>query len=202
MSSMGIFDACRKGDLAVVKHALCCGVNPNSYHQGQTPLMYACECGHAAIALMLIANGANIDALDIYDRTALHMACKNGHLECAKALVEAGARNDIQSNLGGETATDIVKMRGSIEMVRLVVFSKRASIVQAETKSQPAPVVVVQQPVAETVAAPQKQEEREVAAVRDAVDEQAPAAASFPRHAPAPEVDELRKLAPLPVAEK
>lgn len=117
-----IFDACRAGSAADARHALCTGADPNTRHRGQTPLMYAAEGGHTEICRALLDNGAAVNATDSYNRTALHLACKNSRVATARLLMEAGAAADVKSTLGGETAADIARVRGPVELVRAVVY--------------------------------------------------------------------------------
>jgi ankyrin repeat protein len=44
--------------------------------------------GHFEIVKYLVDNGAQVNAKDNYDRTALMFACENGHLEMVKFFVE------------------------------------------------------------------------------------------------------------------
>ena len=48
---------------------------------GFTPLIYACYCGHAATAALLLDRGANIDAKDRGGMTALGRANAQDHAE-------------------------------------------------------------------------------------------------------------------------
>ena len=133
-----LFDACCEGNVKAVRDALCAGLDPNARYKGQTPLMYACETGNAAVAQLLIDNGAKVEAVDTYHRTALHLACKNVHVDCAAVLMAAGAKNDVECTLGGETPADIVHLKGPIEMVRTVMYfdPSQGSPVKAEKPSK------------------------------------------------------------------
>lgn len=122
MLAKEFFAACVSGDLVKVREGLCAGLDPNAKYRGQTPLMYACENGHPLVAKLLVQNGAKVNVLDTYGNTALHFACKNGHVSCAAVLMGSGAKTDVESSLGGETPADIARSRGSIEMVRTVLY--------------------------------------------------------------------------------
>lgn len=56
-----------------------------------TPLMLAADLGYTDIAKKLIANGAQINATDYNNATALFHATREGHLEVVKFLLENGA---------------------------------------------------------------------------------------------------------------
>jgi ankyrin repeat protein len=56
-------------------------------HRGQTPMMLACEAGHADITSYLLSEGADALAVDMFHcRTALHYAAAGGHAQCIKVL--------------------------------------------------------------------------------------------------------------------
>lgn len=67
------------------KSVWCCGCLPC------TPLRIAATAGHAACVAYLIAQGAEVDLVDVKGQTALYVAAVNGHLDCARILLEAGA---------------------------------------------------------------------------------------------------------------
>ena len=59
-------------------------IQTGSINQYQTRLHKAAELGQLTVAQFLLANGAQVDALDSMNRTPLHLAALNGH----KSLVE------------------------------------------------------------------------------------------------------------------
>lgn len=67
------------------KSVWCCGCLPC------TPLRIAATAGHAACVAYLIAQGAEVDLVDVKGQTALYVAVVNGHLDCVRILLEAGA---------------------------------------------------------------------------------------------------------------
>uniref|UniRef100_A0A1A8MM18 Ankyrin repeat and SOCS box protein 1 n=1 Tax=Nothobranchius pienaari TaxID=704102 RepID=A0A1A8MM18_9TELE len=67
------------------KSVWCCGCLPC------TPLRIAATAGHAACVSYLIAQGADVDLVDVKGQTALYVAVVNGHLDCVRILLEAGA---------------------------------------------------------------------------------------------------------------
>jgi len=68
-------------------------VNMHAINNGYTALMYAIfnEVSPANIFRVLLAAGADIDASELDEKTALHLACENNELELVKLLCESGA---------------------------------------------------------------------------------------------------------------
>ncbi len=60
---------------------------------------------------MLIAAGADVNAVDKIGRTPLHYACNEGYESIVRALVAAGAKVDVKDN-EGRTPADIATERG------------------------------------------------------------------------------------------
>ncbi|XP_061774438.1 ankyrin repeat and SOCS box protein 1 [Nerophis ophidion] len=67
------------------KSVWCCGCLPC------TPLRIAATAGQVACVAYLIAQGAEVDLVDVKGQTALYVAVVNGHLDCVRVLLEAGA---------------------------------------------------------------------------------------------------------------
>lgn len=56
-------------------------------HKSLTPLMLACEHGHATVAAYLLREGADPLAADfVHSRTCLHYAAVGGHADCLRLL--------------------------------------------------------------------------------------------------------------------
>jgi hypothetical protein len=191
-----LVQSCIDGDVAGVRRALCSGNDPNAKVRGQTPLMYAAENGHASICSLLLQNGARVNTADTYNRNALHFAVKNLRVDAAAVLMAAGADRTMVCTLGGETPADIVHMRGTIEVIRTVMYFDREGsparqIADAEpSNNRPKPT------------SPQKaQESDSVSRRRPAADAkpaahdtaEGPTATSVPHRPPAPVKDELRR---------
>ena len=62
-----------------------------------TPLLIAAYKGHTEIVKVLIAAGANIEAIDDEGYTPLEVAARNGHVEVVKLLLEKGAKVDFDN---------------------------------------------------------------------------------------------------------
>ncbi len=66
---------------------------------GLTPLHVAARAGHVSILELLVAAGADKDALDKSGGSPLHWAVATAHDSCAMRLIDAGARLDVQGQL-------------------------------------------------------------------------------------------------------
>ena len=110
------------GDLSVVVHLLGSthGADVNardiaSYHcnrgihsvygSDNTPLHWAARYGRAAIAAVLIAAGADVNATNTYGETPLHRAAKRDHAPVAATLIAAGA--DVNARDRGNNKTPL-----------------------------------------------------------------------------------------------
>jgi ankyrin repeat protein len=89
-----IHEAVKAGDLAKVKSML--KRNPelvysNRDYRGYTPLHYAAE-GHIDVAKFLLANGADINAMNRRGETALHVAAGAGSKDVVALLLASFCR--------------------------------------------------------------------------------------------------------------
>lgn len=86
-------EAARAGDLARIEALLASGVPVDApARYGQTPLYFAAEKGHLAVARRLVERGANVNAKDgFFGASALDMALQGGHQELARYLLAHGA---------------------------------------------------------------------------------------------------------------
>ena len=76
--------------------------------KGWTPLMFACQDGHAKCVRALVAVRAQLDIGEEDGWTALMIACQEGHEPCAKLLVDAGASVAAKA-ASGLTASQIAR---------------------------------------------------------------------------------------------
>lgn len=92
--------AIARGDLDDVKRHL--AAKPECLNTGEKrpPLPHAILRNNAAIALHLIAEGADVDAADGAGRTPLHLAVERNNAELCVALLEAGANPKMRDRTG------------------------------------------------------------------------------------------------------
>ena len=73
-----------------------------------TPLHHAALWGHSAIVDTLLANGADVKAVDMFWSTPLHGAAKWGDGAMVDALLKAGADGTAKDK-NGESPADLAK---------------------------------------------------------------------------------------------
>lgn len=88
-------EASRTGDLARIEALLAAGAPVDApARYGQTPLYYAAEKGHLAVAKRLVEAGANVNARDeFFGASVLELALQGGHAELARYLLAHGAED-------------------------------------------------------------------------------------------------------------
>ena len=112
--------------LAVAKHLVekaGADVNNAEGAHGATPLHIACRCGHAAVAELLLQNGADIAAHDEQGDTPLHRAVEGGHAGLARRLLERHGADAAARNAAGLTPLHIAAAcgAGGVALVDLCV---------------------------------------------------------------------------------
>lgn len=82
------------GHVAAAEHLLDAGADPNAVSKNSTantPLHAATAGKHSEVALLLIARGADVHAVDAGRHTPLHIAAENDLQDVVRALCAAGA---------------------------------------------------------------------------------------------------------------
>nr|CAD2139141.1 unnamed protein product [Meloidogyne enterolobii] len=92
-----------------------------SQQSDSTPLMQACNCGHADVVRTLIQAGADVNALSSTRDTALLYACASGHLECIKDLVNSGCCDLTLRNEAGHDALMEAANFGDVEIMKFLI---------------------------------------------------------------------------------
>ena len=89
--------------------------------KGATPLAAAATLGlHVEVVRPLVAAGANLEAANECDETALHHAAEKGNAEVAKLLVQAGARVEAKRR-DGTTALMLAARNGHPTVVKILL---------------------------------------------------------------------------------
>jgi pectate lyase len=122
--TLSLQEAASIGDINTVKSLLDKGVDANSWDNsgGDTALERATEKGHKEVVELLIAHGANINAIrqTLPGGTSLHLAVMSGHKDIVELLIAKGA--DVNAkNSEGETALDVALDRNQKDIIELLV---------------------------------------------------------------------------------
>lgn len=94
-----LFEASARGVVGRAKAALVAGANVNGQDQssGFTPLMIAVDNEHAEIVVLLLGQGATLDATNKLGNTALHIAAYKATISIPKLLLDKGAPVNAQN---------------------------------------------------------------------------------------------------------
>ena len=107
------------GHQAIVTELLARGAlvnSPSENPQHVTPLISATARQNLEIARLLITHGADVNARQINDFTAMHNAAQNGQIEMAELLLAHGAEINARSR-DGKTPLTFALEKGHREMV-------------------------------------------------------------------------------------
>jgi len=90
--------------------------------QGFTPLYWASEHGHKNVVELLIAEGADVNAVNggrFMEQTALHIAVSYGHDDIVEILLANGA--DVNARTySGKTALEMAAKKGHVKIAELL----------------------------------------------------------------------------------
>ncbi|KAJ4449294.1 hypothetical protein ANN_00692 [Periplaneta americana] len=92
---------------------------------GNTPLMYAAEKRDSLLTEKLLLHGANVNAQNVYDKTALHNATLVGHLPTVECLLRHGADMNISNNYG-RTPLHLAASSGHMPIVKHLLSGNEA----------------------------------------------------------------------------
>lgn len=116
--------AASRGDAAMVENLLEAGADPAARHAGAleaTALMYAGGAPDPAVAALLIAHGADIDAVDVQGDPAVNWAAYYGNSAVLDILLRAGA----DTTLTGHGNAYEIALRRGFEGALAVIVSHR-----------------------------------------------------------------------------
>lgn len=118
-----------------------------SSDDGTTPLHIAVYRDDVALVKKLIADGADVRAINVYGSTPMAEAAVTGNVEVIKALLKAGA--DVESpGADGQTALMVVARSGNVEAARVLIkagakvnaretWREQTALMWAAAESQP-----------------------------------------------------------------
>ncbi|CAH8451148.1 unnamed protein product [Schistosoma haematobium] len=121
-----IFDACRNGDLALVKCLLENGVNVNlidTSGRKSTPLHFAAGYGRRDVVSLLLDHNADVSARDEGGLIPLHNACSFGHVDVVHLLLSAGSDPNAE-DCWNYTPLHEAAIKGKVEVCILLLQAK------------------------------------------------------------------------------
>jgi ankyrin repeat protein len=95
-----LITAIRANDLPTVVSLIQAGTPVNGDGAKITPLMWAAQYGHTAIAVYLCASGADVNEVSFAGFTALMDAVLHEHIDIVRLLCARGARTDVLTTIG------------------------------------------------------------------------------------------------------
>ncbi|KAK3128262.1 hypothetical protein QOZ80_6BG0459140 [Eleusine coracana subsp. coracana] len=122
--------AARDGDMAEARRLLT--ANPGlarcaAFGSLNSPLHLAAAKGHHEMAALLLENGADVNARNIYGQTALMQACRFGHWEVVQALLVFRCNVSKLDSLTSRTALHVAAAGGHVKCVRLLLAAVAGS---------------------------------------------------------------------------
>uniref|UniRef100_K3XXD7 Uncharacterized protein n=1 Tax=Setaria italica TaxID=4555 RepID=K3XXD7_SETIT len=122
--------AARDGDGAEVRRLL--EANPGlarcaAFGSLNSPLHLAAAKGHHEIAALLLENGADVNARNIYGQTALMQACRFGHWEVVQTLLVFRCNVSKADSLSSRTALHAAAAGGHVKCARLLLAAAAAA---------------------------------------------------------------------------
>jgi len=130
--SQDMVKAIVQGKPIEVKQLLDKGEAVDAKQAGQTALHMASMNGKVDIISILIARGAQVDAVDDQGITPLMLAAKDGQLDAVKALLAQGAKIEAQNKMG-ENALHIAGAHGKKDVVTELL--ERGANIRATTNN-------------------------------------------------------------------
>ncbi|VDH90211.1 Hypothetical predicted protein [Mytilus galloprovincialis] len=117
-----LLQCCLEGDVSLTKW--CCEIGGADINycrpNGQSPLIIACEQGHAEIVRFLLERGVDYNKFDKWEWSPVVIACKNGYTEILSILEENGIIYD-KCNRFNRSPLMLASEHGNTEIVRTLL---------------------------------------------------------------------------------
>jgi ankyrin repeat protein len=111
-------------------------------NDGQTPLSWACENGHAAVIKLLLETGkVNFDSKDSGGLTPLSWAALNGHIAAVKILLETGKAQPDLKDRYGRTPLLWAARKGRVAVVKLLLDTAKVDPNSKDGKHSSTPLL-------------------------------------------------------------
>lgn len=132
VDSQALMAAVARGDVPAVRRLLADGAAVderypivNGFNDGHTPLLVAARDGHAQIAALLLAAGADVNATEpTFGAVPLHKSVYNGHVELTWLISSRpGVDLDVQGATNGYTPVHDALWHGYEDCARILVDS-------------------------------------------------------------------------------
>ncbi|KAJ3110367.1 hypothetical protein HDU96_006659 [Phlyctochytrium bullatum] len=120
--------------LAIVRHLLAVGADPNALHNHNTALHITARQGASRVMTLLIEAGADVNAAGRDRRKPIHVACRMGYVHLVNRLLEAGADVAAVDERGWTPLHDAT--RGMSDETIKLVLGAGAPVNAADTRGQ------------------------------------------------------------------
>ncbi len=123
-----LYEAAGTGHINLVKELLDRGIGPNDRWGGNLPLESAAYAGRTEVVKLLLARGADVNAVDKGSggegETALHYAARSGATDVVGLLLSAGASVNVQDKEGTTPLMDGVAHR----QITMMLLENKANV--------------------------------------------------------------------------
>jgi hypothetical protein len=132
--------AIEKSDSTTVKNMLKKGLDPNVKIEGWPGIVFAAKLDQMQIAGLFIAEGADVNARNVFGETALIIASYRENTELVRLLLVAGADPDVKGQRS-RTALWYAADKGSAPIVKLLL-NRGANVEAEDNKAGETPLLI------------------------------------------------------------